>query len=112
MAKVLESFSNITDLIKRIRFYSLSKFFPGSEEYWEKRYALGKSSGVGSYSKYAVFKAEILNNFVEMYNIKTVIEYGCGDGNQLKLAKYPHYLGFDVSSTAIKFCSKLFDERI
>jgi hypothetical protein len=37
-----------------------------------------------------------------------VIEFGCGDGNQLTLAKYPAYLGFDLSETAISKCRELF----
>lgn len=82
--------------------------FPGSAEYWEKRYAAGGNSGVGSYALFAEFKADVLNEFVARNRVPTVIEFGCGDGNQLTLAKYPEYLGFDVSSTAISQCEKLF----
>ncbi len=38
----------------------------------------------------------------------TVIEFGCGDGNQLSLATYPEYIGFDVSQTVIGECTKRF----
>lgn len=38
----------------------------------------------------------------------TVIEYGSGDGNQLKLAKYPAYIGFDVSQEALEQCRRIF----
>ena len=34
--------------------------FPGSQNYWRKRYAMGGNSGKGSYGKSAEFKAEIL----------------------------------------------------
>jgi len=37
-----------------------------------------------------------------------VIEFGCGDGNQLSLADYPAYIGLDVSETAIKLCIQRF----
>ena len=40
--------------------------------------------------------------------IRRVIEFGCGDGNQLALANYPEYLGFDVSETAIRQCRESF----
>lgn len=50
----------------------------------------------------------MLNKFVATHEIHTVIEFGCGDGNQLILVKYPHYLGFDVSNTAILKCRELF----
>ena len=82
--------------------------FPGSETYWEQRYVNGGNSGVGSYGKFAMFKADIINRFVSEHDVKSVIEFGCGDGNQLKLANYPHYLGFDVSETAVSSCRKQF----
>ncbi len=82
--------------------------FPGSAEYWESRYAAGGNSGSGSYAQFAQFKAEVLNDFVAKQRIRSVIEFGCGDGNQLSLAKYPQYLGFDVSSTAVARCRELF----
>jgi cyclopropane fatty-acyl-phospholipid synthase-like methyltransferase len=83
-------------------------FFPGTVSYWEKRYASGGTSGRGSYGKLALYKAKIVNSFVRKHHIKSVIEFGCGDGNQLISASYPKYVGLDVSSTAIKLCVKRF----
>lgn len=82
--------------------------FPGSEAYWEDRYASGGDSGAGSYEHLAAFKAKVLNAFVAEHDIKTVIEFGCGDGNQLSLSRYPNYLGFDVSPTVIAACRRQF----
>jgi SAM-dependent methyltransferase len=82
--------------------------FPGSERYWEQRYVSGGDSGPGSYGKFALFKAEILNDFVAEHEVRSVIEFGCGDGNQLELAAYPVYLGVDVSETAIARCRERF----
>lgn len=84
--------------------------FPGSLSYWEQRYAGGGNSGAGSYDKFAQFKAGILNAFVRKNNIHSVIEFGSGDGNQLSLAMYPKYIGFDVSRTAIQRCIQQFSE--
>jgi hypothetical protein len=81
---------------------------PGSKNYWEIRYADGGNSGAGSYGRLAYFKAEVLNNFVKTHNITSIIEFGCGDGNQLSLAHYPKYTGFDVSETAVKLCRQRF----
>jgi len=78
--------------------------FPGSRNYWEKRYLKGGNSGHGSYNILARYKAGTINPFVKQKKIKSVIEFGCGDGNQLGLAKYPKYIGLDVSSIAIKWC--------
>lgn len=82
--------------------------FDSSESYWIRRYAAGGNSGDGSYNHLATFKAEVINQFVDDHAITTVIEYGCGDGNQLTLANYPSYLGFDVSPQAIKTCREKF----
>ncbi|MBN1511518.1 MAG: class I SAM-dependent methyltransferase [Phycisphaerae bacterium] len=81
-----------------------------SERYWIDRYEGGGDSGSGSYGRLAEFKAEILNDFVRENRIETVIEYGCGDGNQLALADYPRYTGYDVSPRAVAMCQSLFAE--
>ncbi len=81
---------------------------PDSAEYWESRYAKGGNSGAGSYNALALFKAEILNKFVAENSIQSVIEFGTGDGNQLSLAKYPQYIGLDVSKTAVELCANKF----
>ena len=75
-----------------------------TEDYWENRYAKDGDSGSGSYGEHAEFKAEIINNFVLTNRINSVIEFGCGDGNQLSLAKYPLYTGVDVSQTVLNRC--------
>jgi SAM-dependent methyltransferase len=82
--------------------------FTDSADHWERRYAKGGNSGVGSYGALAEYKARVLNEFVVNSGARSVIEFGCGDGNQLTLAQYPQYLGFDVSKTAIDLCINKF----
>ena len=82
--------------------------FRDSSAYWEKRYQQGKTSGVGSYGRLATFKAEVLNDFVAKHNVQSVIEFGCGDGTQLAMAKYPAYVGIDVAQGSIDICQKRF----
>lgn len=82
----------------------------GSAEYWEQRYKKGGNSGAGSYNHLAEFKAEVLNQFVKEKQIDSIIEWGCGDGNQLSLAEYPLYFGYDVSKTAIEICNQKFED--
>lgn len=76
---------------------------PWSSEYWERRYAAGHNSGAGSYGALAEFKADVINRFVARNSVQTVIEFGCGDGAQLELADYRHYVGYDVSETVLTF---------
>ncbi|RXJ10928.1 methyltransferase domain-containing protein [Lelliottia nimipressuralis] len=82
--------------------------FQHSAQYWDDRYRLEGNSGAGSYGCLADFKAEVLNRFVEKENISSVMEFGCGDGNQLSLARYPRYTGFDVSAHALERCQSRF----
>lgn len=84
------------------------KKFKGSEQYWEGRYQQKGNSGSGSYDHLAEFKSDVLNAFVKEKNVKSIIEFGSGDGNQLKTAIYPAYIGLDVSPTAVKICDNLF----
>jgi hypothetical protein len=109
----------IKDIIKKIpiiggiaktvyRYCKEIPTFSGSAKYWEDRYQGGGNSGAGSYNNLAEFKAEVINEFVKENNIETVIEFGCGDGNQLKYFEFKSYIGFDVSNTAISICKKLY----
>ena len=73
-----------------------------SSAFWERRYASGGTSGSGSYGVLAAYKAKFLNAFVSNHRIASVVEFGCGDGNQLSLARYPAYIGYDVSHTILQ----------
>lgn len=94
-------FKTILSAFRRLRY-------PGSLTYWERRYATGGNSGTGSIGRLAAYKAETVNRFMRDYNIQSVIEFGCGDGQQLRLADYPAYTGLDISETAVARCRALF----
>jgi len=79
-----------------------------SATYWEARYRTGGSSGAGSYGRLADFKAAFVNAFVQLNGVRRVIEFGCGDGNQLSLLSVPHYTGLDVSATILDRCRARF----
>lgn len=79
-----------------------------SARYWSERYALGGTSGAGSYGNLAAYKACFLNEFVKLNEVESVVELGCGDGHQLSLAEYPRYVGFDVSVEALELCRARF----
>jgi SAM-dependent methyltransferase len=84
--------------------------YKGSAAFWERRYAKGGWSGPGSYGDMARGKADFLNDFVQEHGINSVIEFGCGDGNQLSLAIYTNYVGLDVSKSAIELCIHRFSD--
>lgn len=93
---------------ERLHAYRLQRCFPGSGAYWEKRYREGGNSGAGSYHRLARFKADTINDFVREKHIASVLELGCGDGNQLRLAQYPCYTGVDIAPWAIGHCKDMF----
>jgi glycosyltransferase involved in cell wall biosynthesis len=80
----------------------------GSAAYWEDRYRSGGTSGAGSYGRYAELSSEIINQVIRERGIEEVVEYGCGDGNQVAYLRVPKYIGLDVAPTAIKRCTDLF----
>jgi hypothetical protein len=95
-------------LLNKIIIKCRQVFFSDSVTLWEQRYRLGGNSGQGSYGLLAEYKAKVLNQFVEEFNVKSLVEFGCGDGSQLTLASYPHYVGLDVSQKAITICEEKF----
>jgi SAM-dependent methyltransferase len=87
--------------------------YPGDAAYWERRYALGGDSGSGSAGLLARHKADTLNFFVKKNNIATVVELGCGDGQQAQLFDFQNYTGLDIAPSAVARCAEVFahDDR-
>jgi hypothetical protein len=100
-----------TDFYRSIlRILINSSSFAGSGNYWDKRYQKGRDSGEGSYGELALFKAKVLNEFVREKGVRSVIEFGSGDGNQLKMSEYPAYTGVDVSPVAVQMAQQTFQQ--
>ena len=85
--------------------------FLHSDQYWQERYESGGNSGEGSYGKLSKYKANYINSLVINQNINSVIEFGCGDGNQATLFKFQNYTGIDISKKCIAYCQSLFIDR-
>jgi len=79
-------------------------------DYWENRYREGGNSGAGSYGDTAIFKAKVINQILEENDIRTILDFGCGDGAQLSLLKLENrrYFGIDVSPSAIDLCKSIY----
>jgi SAM-dependent methyltransferase len=82
-----------------------------SSSYWEARYQRGGTSGAGSYGRLAQYKAAFLNGFVRLNTVGGVLDFGCGDGNQLSLLDMPRYTGIDVSPSSLARCRARFQDR-
>lgn len=82
--------------------------FKSSRDYWEKRYGEGGTSGVGSYNELGAYKGDVINEFTIEHGIKSAIEHGCGDGNQLSYFKFETFTGYEISQAAIDNCKKVY----
>ena len=69
-----------------------------SERYWLGRYAGPDPGGWGSKGELAEWKAEYINRFVHEHGVTSILELGCGDGEQLALYDFEGiaYAGLDV----------------
>jgi SAM-dependent methyltransferase len=94
--------------VRRVSLLRQRLAYGDSARYWERNYARGATSGSGSYGTLAEGKSRFLNTLVREHVVRSVIEFGCGDGNQLALADYPRYVGLDVSRSAIALCQRRF----
>jgi Methyltransferase domain len=86
-----------------LRFFNPNQKFD-YKAYWNRRYAQGGNSGDGSYGILAAYKADLINQFIKDKGIKSVIEFGCGDGSNLSLYHCESYLGMDVAASSVRLC--------
>jgi SAM-dependent methyltransferase len=97
-------------LVKIKRIFKPIPEFKNTNDYWEQRYAEGGNSGEGSYGEFALHKGEVINDFVQRHKIKSVMELGCGDGNQLSYFNFEHYIGFELSKPGIELCKNKYKD--
>lgn len=87
--------------------------------YWDRRYREGRTSGAGSEGDEGAYKAAYVSDFIAKRDIVSVLDWGCGDGQVLRLMDLPAlgdpnyvtYTGIDVSPTILDRMRKLFRER-
>ena len=75
-----------------------------TKEIWQNRYQNGGNSGSGSYNELYIFKRDIINDIINKNNIQSIIDFGCGDGNQIKEINTQNYIGIDIADISIKIC--------
>jgi glycosyltransferase involved in cell wall biosynthesis len=104
--KLIEHEKYVIKLKNKNKLYYNNMF--DSTKYWENRYKNKRNSGSGSYNNLAVFKSDVINNFIKDNKICKMIDYGMGDGNQLKYFKIKNYTGIDVSETIVSKCKSIY----
>lgn len=95
----------MSDIFKKISDYFK---FSRSDLYWIERYKKNGNSGAGSYGDLAVFKTNFFNTFIKKEKINSVIDFGCGDGNQMTSFQVAKCIGLDISAEIIEFCKNKF----
>jgi len=81
------------------------------KDYWNERYKSGLNSGRGSYGIYKVFKSKIINKTISENDIKSITDFGCGDGNQINDVIVDQYVGLDIAPSAINLCNKKYENN-
>jgi hypothetical protein len=59
----------------------------------------------------ANYKLAFVNGFLRRHRVKSVIDFGCGDGAQIRDLACRHYLGIDISVSAVEQCRATFAHR-
>jgi len=67
-------------------------------------------TGHGSKGRLKEYKIGFINKVIQMYEVSTVLDLGCGDGNQIEKIQCKNYLGVDVSSAAVAICLKKYSQ--
>lgn len=81
-------------------------------DYWNRRYREGRDSGEGSRGENAIRKAEYVNQVIARNDIRSVIDWGCGDGQVLQhITTDIRYVGVDVAPSVLDKVSQEHPER-
>ena len=59
---------------------------------------------------YVIIKRKFINTFVNDKNIKSIIEFGSGDGNQMEHFEIDNYIGVDISEYIINICKQKYKD--
>ncbi|NVD29028.1 class I SAM-dependent methyltransferase [Parasphingorhabdus flavimaris] len=110
-ARTVRKSPALTTLSSFVNGQRLNVAFSSSDQYWRERYEKGGNSGEGSYGALSKYKAEFINSFVAEKNISSIIEFGCGDGNQASLFTFAKYTGIDISEKCVESCKALLGKR-
>jgi SAM-dependent methyltransferase len=101
--------------IKKLR----SRTIVGSKEIFTKIYeenAWGFGSGTGSTKEYTEDYRNILENFIVENNIKSVIDYGCGDWQSTQFIDWNNivdsYIGVDIVGHLIEQNNEHFESEV
>jgi hypothetical protein len=100
--------TNYRRVARRVAYQRGKRDYDSSANYWDRRYSEGGTSGPGSDGPLAEFKAEVLNQFLAESDVRSVIEFGSGDGSQLAKLSVQTYIGLDVSPLAIAKCQDMY----
>ena len=82
-----------------------------AKNWWDSRYASGGHSGAGSYDANYSFKRDYINAVIRRFKIQSIIDFGCGDGSQIKQIDVAAYQGIDISSSVVNRCRKLYEHN-
>jgi len=78
-----------------------------SKRYWNNRYKTRLWSGRGSREPYSSIKRKIVQKYVELYKVESILDLGCGDLYWMKDVDIDSYIGIDISPLVLRQVKKL-----
>jgi len=106
LSRAIRRFSYLRKISRLLITSSNELPFQSSDQYWRDRYERGGDSGEGSYGPLAKYKSAFLNAFAAEKKLSSVIEIGCGDGNQAAQFSFTNYTGVDISQKCIDIATR------
>ncbi|MBI1388758.1 MAG: methyltransferase domain-containing protein [bacterium] len=82
-----------------------------ASQFWDQRYAAGGDSGSGSKGVLGQFKSAYVTAVIRHFQIKSIVDFGCGDGTQVAQLPVEQYYGLDVSPSVVERCRAMYADR-
>ena len=72
-----------------------------SFDYWKTRYKSGQDSG-NRLDKYVTYKSDYLNALIKDNDLKSVLDFGHGDGTVASRLEVDEYVGLDIAGAELQ----------
>jgi SAM-dependent methyltransferase len=92
----LTHITELLDWIRRVRF--------DNRRFWNSRYSTNMTlgSGPGSRGVYLETKKRLIRRLVDLNDVTSILDIGCGDIEILQGLELPKYTGIDISDVVIR----------
>jgi hypothetical protein len=79
--------------------------------YWDRRYRGGGTSGVGSEDEAAQLKTAYINDLIKTHGVRSIVDWGFGDGIVAAGFEVTEYTGLEISLVALRVAREAIEYR-